>query len=138
MEGDNRQNTAGVETPLRCQHRLPDFIQFLIDLNPDRLKGAGRGVDLAGLRPRHHCPDDLRQLQGAGDGRILAGLADGAGDPPCRPLFTIITKHAFKPLGAGRVDEITGIRAGFFHPHIERPVMPKRKATLSRIDLGGG
>ena len=138
MEGDNGKNAAGVEAGFRRGKRLTDFIEFFVNLDADGLKAARGRIDLAGFRARHDGTDNIGELQGAGDRGFFACCADRPGDASGGAFFTVITQDTLKPLRAGCVDKITGIRPVAFHPHVKRAIVLERKATLGRINLGGG
>ena len=135
MEGDDGKAAA------RCKHlfggRQPalELAQFLVDVDPDRLEGAGRRVLLHSRMMAGRLADDLRQLgrpfdRAAGD--------DRPGDPPRLPLLAIMEDDVGDLRLAGLVDEVGCALPLLGHPHVERPVPLEGEAPFGLVELHRG
>jgi hypothetical protein len=106
-------------------------------VDPQRLEGAGRGVDPV-MGAGHDGVDDAGELAGPGDGPHLARRHDGAGDAAGETLFPVAVDEVGKLGLACGVDHVGGGGAGFREAHVERPVEAEGKAALGILELQGG
>ena len=72
------------------------------------------------------------------EGRGLAVLDDGAGDPPGGALLAELEEDVGEVALGEPVDEIGGGGAGPAHAHVERPVPEEGEAALGLVELHRG
>ena len=76
MERHDRQAAAGLQRALRRVQRPGELAELVVDRDPERLEGAGGGVD-AGLGP-DVAGDELREFGRGLDPPAPAALDDAA------------------------------------------------------------
>src|SRR5712691_593076 len=137
MERHHREPAAGFEHPLRRRERRLQFVEFLVDENPQRLERPGGRMDLAGLSA-HHAGDDVGKRARGRDRRVLARGDDGAGYAARMALLAENVDDVGK-LGLGRLrDHVRRRRPVLPHPHVERTVETEGKAAPGLVELHGG
>ena len=134
MERNDDETPIGGEQALGGLEAVFDLAHFVVDMDAQRLKGAGGRIDFACARA-DGAMDDRDQLRRAADRFLGAGADDGAGDGP-RPAFLALdVKDIGERRFVGGVDDIGRRQAGFLHPHVERAVGAEREPALGLVDL---
>jgi hypothetical protein len=88
VKGNHGERAARREQAFGGAEAAAQFADLVVDVDPDRLKGAGRRV-AARLATADHAADDLGELAGAGDWLDPPGGHDGLGDPPGLALLAV-------------------------------------------------
>ncbi len=124
MEGDYDQTPRRREHALGGEEAARQFGKLVIDENPQRLKGAGRGMN-RGVPRVHHARNDVGKRRGRVDD-VLGPRSDDR--PRDRPGMTFFAQNGDNrgevALAAARND-ICSARAIPPHAHIERAVEPE-------------
>ena len=135
MKGDDGQLAARLQRPL-CRHQaFGQLGEFGIHGYADRLKAAGRRMDLAGLGARQTARDDLGQVQRGGDRRGGAGRDDCTRNPSRGALFAIVVQDIGQRFLGRAVDQISGAFAVLAHAHVQRAILGKGKPARRLIQL---
>ena len=103
------------------------------------LRDADAAVDIGGAQQRiPDNMDDIRQLQGRFDGRILPCLHDPARDLPCERFFAVIPQNACQLFAALGVHKVRCRFALLAHPHVQRCIRTIGKAAGRIVQLMAG
>ena len=139
MERNDGQPAAGLDNRLGGAEPALEFGQFVVDLNSERLKGAGGGVDLlvatASLLRPGDSAYDVGKPSGGFDRRLGARGDDGARNAPGQPLFAIGIDDVGQLVFLYRVHQVGGAWARFVHAHIEGAVLGEREPARRIVDL---
>ena len=79
MKGDHGQPAAGTEQGLRGEKTARQFAELVVDVDAQRLEGAGRGIDPV-LGPGDDPANQVGQLNGTGNRGLLPEIDDRLGD----------------------------------------------------------
>src|SRR5262245_18790415 len=82
MERDDDEASSWRQHALGCAKAARQLEKLVVDVDAQRLEGARRGVAAVDLFAPQHTGDELRELNGAGDGPLAPPCDDGAGDGP--------------------------------------------------------
>ena len=124
METDNDKPPAGLEQLFRCGQPTIQFAQFIIHMNAQRHEGAGCRVNTV-VGARHDIANDLRELQGTGDGAGFARGDDSVGDAAGMPFLTQAADQAGQFPFVEFIDDIGSSGAFLRHTHIQWTVAAK-------------
>jgi hypothetical protein len=116
--------------------------QLVVDVNPKRLKGPGRGVDAPGGGAPHDGAHDGRKVARPLDGPVLSRRDDGPRHLPGFPFFAETEQYLGELRLAHGHDDLRGARrarvlVSLAHAHVERPVLAERKAAFGLVELMG-
>ena len=114
-------------------------VQFLVDLDPERLEGALRGVASGlGGTGGHHRTDLFDEFPGSGEGLLGASRHNPVGDAAGKLFFSPFPDDPDEVLFAVVVDDVGGgLAAARVHPHIQRRVEGVGEAALPFVQLKG-
>ena len=97
--------------------------EFVVDRDPQRLKGAGGRIDRVAAS-RHTAAHEVRKLTGRGYRLALSGLDDPPGNPPTEPFLAELVNQVGEVALGQPPQQIGGrLAPGRVHPHIEKGVM---------------
>ncbi len=137
MEGDDHQTTAGLQHPLGRNQRRFQFAELVVHRDAQRLEGARRRVDVAGLGA-HDAADDVGKALRRGDRGFRALADDGLGDMARQALLAIGVDEVGEVGLLEPRDEVGGAVALARHAHVERPVEAEGEAAVGLVQLHGG
>src|SRR4029079_17986748 len=132
VKGDHREAAAGPQGALGSFEALLELVELGVQVNPDCLESARRGIGLLPLAETGGAADDRRQLGGTLNG---TRGDDGAGDRPGARVLPIVAQDPGDLGLLGRIQIFGGGQAGTAHPHIERTVGLEREAALGPVEL---
>lgn len=122
MEGHHGEPAARLQHALGRGETSLQLGQLVVDGDPQGLEDPGRGMDL-GAAPSAQGPlDHLRQIEGAGEGLVLAATGQGRGDAARLPLLAVEPEDPGELGGFGLVHQVRGGPAMVAHAHVERAV----------------
>ena len=137
VEGDDTKTATGTQQFLGSDQAAVQLIEFVIDVDTQRLKGPSRGID-AVARLWQNPAHDFGEVAGALDRRVLARRNDRLGNPPGGPLLTVNEQNAGE-IGFGEL--VNRIGSGHtllrVHTHVERAIRAEREAPLRPIHMHG-
>jgi len=139
MEADDHEPSAGEQQVDHLLDQVAQPFEFVVYGDPQRLKGAGGRVDLAGPARPQGPLHDVSQLGGGGDAAQLPHLADPPGDAAGVALLAVgedqvgqlLLRQAVHELGGGDL-------LGLVHPHVQRALGGEGEAPLRVEELEGG
>ena len=132
VEGDDRQPAAGAKHALGGAQALLELVELGVQMDADRLEGAGGGVALLALAETQRLSNDGGEFGGA---RQRPGGDDGAGDRAGARFLAIVLEDAGDLGLVGGIEKLGGRLAGLAHPHVERAVVGKGKTALGAVEL---
>ena len=137
-KADHRQPPRWRQHVERAGQRRLQHVQFAIDRDPQRLKGAGRRVNLAAPPGRDRPGDDRRQLLCRRERRARPFAHDGAGNSPRPAVLAIGEDEVGQLVFRQGIDEIGRCRgrAGT-KAHVERAGSVEGEATSRVGELVG-
>src|SRR5262249_31706673 len=138
MEGDHGEPALRLEKMFRGTQSASELEQFLIEMESQRLKGAGRGVLGFVVSPAKHAGDDVGKLRGPCDRRFLPARDNGPGDRPGPLLLAECADDGGKLALGQLIDEVACGRAGAAPAHVETAVLAEGEAALRLVELHGG
>ena len=110
--------------------------KLLVEVDPDRLEGAGRRVLLHARHVAERLADDLGELAGPLD---RPGGDDGAGDPARLGLLAIMVDDVGDlRLVGGMLRKSAALSPSRRHAHVERAVGLEGEAALGPVELHRG
>ena len=136
MKTDHHETPSGLQHLQAGIKRLLQFIELTVDEHTKGLKSSRRRV-LSGLSGFDHLRDKRGHAQG-GVGQLpcLTFGRDGFGDAIGKTLFSQVTYHLCDLFGFCVCQPLVNALAfAAVHPHVQRPVLAKRKAALRVVDL---
>ena len=114
------------------------FVEFLVQVDPNRLKDASRGVFVR-IGSRLRLRDQRGQVAGAQNRRDGASLDDRARDPAGIFFLTELEEHRHEFGFARGVDPLRRRNAGgLVHAHVQWTVGAKAHAALTVVELWRG
>lgn len=123
-----------VECRLKTSLQLPEFV---IDMHPQRLKGARSRV--LAIVSTHDSLHELGKLARASQRCFGTTRDDGSGDAPRMPLFTEFSDHLKQLPFIRASDEVRcRLAARGIHAHIERTVFGKTEPSGGIVELRRG
>ena len=87
VERDHDEASAGLQDALGCGKAQGEFAQLVVDVDPQRLERAGRGVSAVLAPATHDAGNEAGELERRRERSGGAVLADGAGDGAGAFLF---------------------------------------------------
>ncbi|OIQ71344.1 hypothetical protein GALL_470410 [mine drainage metagenome] len=137
MKRHHHEPAARLQNTLRRRERQMQFVEFLVDENPQALKGSRRRVNFTRFRA-HHFGDDIGQCPRRCNRRLLARRDDGPRNATRMTLFAEGVDDIGE-IGLGRLrDDVRRGRAVMPHPHVERAIVAKRETAPGLIQLHRG
>jgi hypothetical protein len=135
VEGDDGEPAAGLQDLLGRLEAALQFLELLVEMDPDRLEGArGRILLLAGMMAGR-LADDVGELAGALD---RTGGDDGTCDAAGLGLLAIAVDDVRDDFLGSIVEEVGGALPFPAHPHVERPVGLEGEAAVGLVELHRG
>ena len=104
VKGDDGEAAAGLQRALGRLEVLLELVEFGVEMNADRLEGAGRGIGLLPWRK----PAARRTMAASSAVRSTAARNDGAGDRPGARLLPIVAEDPGDLGLVGRIQEFGG------------------------------
>ena len=108
VEGDDGEPAAGLQRALGRFEALLELVELGVEMDPDRLEGAGRRIALLAGAEAGGAADDRGELGGAFD-RTRGN--DGAGNRPGARLLPIVAQDPGDLGLVGRIQEFGGGQA---------------------------
>src|SRR6185369_11447932 len=93
MKTDDDKPGAGFQAPRRRVEESIEAVEFAVDPDANRLKGARRRIDPHVAAARHGSTDDRRETAGRRDRLLAPGLDDGAGDAAGKTFLAVLVNR---------------------------------------------
>ncbi len=131
MERNHCEPAAGRKPALGRDEGRGELAELVVHRDAQGLERAGRRMDIARLA-RDDAGDHFGKRPGPGEGRRPPVMHDGTRDAARGPFLAKMKQDIGEFFLAGRVDDIRGGGAVVAHAHVERAILPERKAAVRR------